>query len=249
MEFLHVTGENLDREHICCALTGADAAGKKAWLADRFADGLVFCKGDARGKCFVEYLPGEKAWAPVEAEGLLWINCLWVSGQLAGQGNAGQLLERCERDALDQGRGGLAILSADKKRPYLADPRFLTHMGFTEADRAGYFRLYWRPLDGAARPPRFRDCARAQRTDCEGLILYYTCQCPFAAKYAPLAERLAAARGVPLRALRLETMEQARAAPSPFTAYGLFWRGGFVTHEIMSEKKLDKLLAELEKED
>jgi hypothetical protein len=27
------------------------------------------------------------------------------------------------------------------------------------------------------------------------------------------------------------------------------WRGGFVTHEIMSEKKLDKLLAELEKED
>ena len=219
MEFLRVTGENLDREHICCALTGADAAGKKAWLADRFADGLVFCKGDARGKCFVEYLPGEKAWAPVEAEGLLWINCLWVSGQLAGQGNAGQLLERCEQDALDQGRGGLAILSADKKRPYLADPRFLTHMGFTEADRAGYFRLYWRPLDGAARPPRFRDCARAQRTDCEGLILYYTCQCPFAAKYAPLAERLAAARGVPLRALRLETMEQAQAAPSPFTAY------------------------------
>ena len=116
MEFLRVTGENLDREHICCALTGADAAGKKAWLADRFADGLVFCKGDARGKCFVEYLPGEKAWAPVEAEGLLWINCLWVSGQLAGQGNAGQLRERCEQDALDQGRGGLTILSADKKR-------------------------------------------------------------------------------------------------------------------------------------
>ncbi len=45
-------------------------------------------------------------------------------------------------------------------------------------------------LDGAARPPRFRDCARAQRTDCEGFILYYTCQCPFAAKYAPLAGRL-----------------------------------------------------------
>ena len=215
MEFLRVTGENLDREHICCALTGADAAGKKAWLADRFADGLVFCKGDARGKCFVEYLPGEKAWAPVEAEGLLWINCLWVSGQLAGQGNAGQLLERCEQDALDQGRGGLTILSADKKRPYLADPRFLTHMGFTEADRAGYFRLYWRPLDGAARPPRFRDCARSQRTDCEGLILYYTCQCPFAAKYAPLAGRLCHPRDY--------VGEKAGQAPGGAGKGGLTW--------------------------
>lgn len=45
-------------------------------------------------------------------------------------------------------------------------------------------------LTGAAQPPRFRDCARAQRTDCEGFILYYTYQCPFAAKYAPLAGRL-----------------------------------------------------------
>ena len=40
------------------------------------------------------------------------------------------------------------------------------------------------------------------------------------------------------------TREQAQNAPVPFTAFSLFYNGGFITHEILSEKKFEKILAE-----
>ena len=253
MEWIELTKENLEREHICCAISsGKDgqAACKKAWLDRRLEEGLVFRKADARGKCIIEYLPGERAWVPVEAADLMWIDCLWVAGQLAGQGQARALLDACIQDGRARGRRGLAILSSDKTRGFLADPAFLRHMGFRQADEADpYFRLYWLPLAEDAQPPRFRPCVGRTEGMGDGFTLLYTHQCPFTAKYVPLLRELAAKGGVPLETALLDTAEKARSAPSPFTAYSLFYRGRFVTHEILSEKKWDKLLGELERED
>ena len=84
MELISVTKDNLEQEHICCAISNnkdCQVLSKKNWLNEQFEDGLVFLKGNVRGKCFIEYMPAEKAWAPVEADGYMYINCLWVSGQ------------------------------------------------------------------------------------------------------------------------------------------------------------------------
>ena len=102
MNITTVTAENLEQEHICCAISNnkdCQVMSKKAWLAERFADGLVFKKGDVRGKCFIEYLPAENAWAPIDAPGFMYIDCLWVSGQYKGQGNSNLLLAECIRDS------------------------------------------------------------------------------------------------------------------------------------------------------
>ena len=45
MEYIRVTKENLEKEHICCAISNnkdIQVSSKKAWLADRFDEGLVF---------------------------------------------------------------------------------------------------------------------------------------------------------------------------------------------------------------
>ena len=60
MEYIRVTKENLEKEHICCAISNnkdIQVSSKKAWLADRFDEGLVFLKSVERGKCFIEYIP------------------------------------------------------------------------------------------------------------------------------------------------------------------------------------------------
>ena len=47
MEYIRVTKENLEKEHICCAISNnkdIQVSSKKAWLADRFDEGLVFLK-------------------------------------------------------------------------------------------------------------------------------------------------------------------------------------------------------------
>ena len=70
---------------------------KKAWLTERLDQGLVFLKGDVRGKCFIEYIPAEYAWAPIEADGYLYIDCLWVSGQFKGHGYSCLLYTSCKK--------------------------------------------------------------------------------------------------------------------------------------------------------
>lgn len=83
MEYIRVTKDNLKKEHICCAISNnkdVQVSSKKAWLADRFDEGLVFLKSVERGKCFIEYIPAENAWIPIEADGYMYIDCLWVSG-------------------------------------------------------------------------------------------------------------------------------------------------------------------------
>ena len=70
MKILTIDENNIDQEHICCAI-GNDkqnqsrAQSKKAWMKERFKDGLVFKRFDQRGKMFIEYMPIEKAWKPI----------------------------------------------------------------------------------------------------------------------------------------------------------------------------------------
>jgi len=105
MEIITLTKDNLESEHICCAISNnndCQVASKKAWLRERLDDGLVFKKCNVRGKCFIEYIPAEKAWVPVDADGYMYIDCLWVSGQFKGQGNSTLLLDECIRDSKEK---------------------------------------------------------------------------------------------------------------------------------------------------
>ena len=248
MEYIRVTKENLEREHICCAISNnkdAQVASKKAWLAERLDEGLVFLKSVERGKCFIEYIPAEYAWNPIDAPGYMYIDCLWVSGALKGHGYSSDLLGACIQDSRDKGKVGLCILSAAKKKPFLADPKYLAHKGFSVCDEADNgVQLWYLPLDGDARPPRFRDCARHPRVEEGGFVLYYTSQCPFNAKYVPIVEQTAKARGVPFRAIRLTSREEAQNAPTPITTYALFRDGQYVTNEQMNEARFLKLLGQ-----
>ena len=131
MNYIRITKENIDKEHICCAMSGRQSVAKKEWLRQRFDDGLVFYRSEERGKCFIEYIPAENAWVPIAADGYLYINCLWVSGSMKGHGYSNDLLEACIRDAKEQGKKGICILCAEgRKREFLADPKFLTYKGF-----------------------------------------------------------------------------------------------------------------------
>ena len=52
MDYIRITKENIDKEHICCAMSGKQCLAKKEWLKQRFDEGLVFCRSVERGKCF-----------------------------------------------------------------------------------------------------------------------------------------------------------------------------------------------------
>ena len=51
MNYIRITKDNIDKEHICCAMSGKQSVAKKEWLRQRFEDGLVFYRSEERGKC------------------------------------------------------------------------------------------------------------------------------------------------------------------------------------------------------
>ena len=216
MNYIRITKDNIDEEHICCAMSGKQSVAKKEWLKQRFDEGLVFYRSEERGKCFIEYIPAENAWVPIEADGYLYINCLWVSGSMKGHGYSNDLLDACIRDAKAQGRKGLCILSSEKrKKEFLADPKYLAYKGFALADTSDCgITLQYLPLAPDAEPPRFRECARH-----------------------PGVAEVARAHNIPLKVIPVTDRESARNVPAPVTTYALFRDGKFVTQSIQSDKK------------
>ena len=247
MEYISVTKENLEKEHICCAISNnrdVQVSSKKAWLAERFEDGLVFLKSVERGKCFIEYIPAENAWNPLDAPGYMYIDCLWVSGALKGHGYSNDLLGACVEDSKKKGKKGLCILSAAKKKPFLADPKYLKYKGFKVCDEADNgIQLWFLPFAEDAAAPRFKECARHPHVDEKGYVLYYTSQCPFNAKYVPIVAETAAAHHIPFRAIHIESREEAQNAPTPITTYALFCDGEYLTNEQMNDARFLKLVS------
>ena len=245
MEYIKVTKANVEKEHICCAISNnkdVQVSSKKSWLADRFDEGLVFLKSVERGKCFIEYIPAEYAWNPIEAPGYMYIDCLWVSGSFKGHGYSSDLLSECIDDSKAKEKRGLCILAAAKKKPFLADPKFLKYKGFTVCDESDNgIQLWYLTFDSKADAPRFKECAKHPHINEMGYVLYYTSQCPFNAKYVPIVEQTAKDNGIPFKAIHIESREEAQNAPTPITNYALFHDGVYVTNEQMNDTKFLKM--------
>ena len=96
-EYINLTLENIDEEHICCAIgdkkhqVGVDS--KKEWIKNKLKDGHIFRKLNARGKIFIEYEPIETAWVPISGKNYEYIYCLWVAGSFKGKGIGKELLK------------------------------------------------------------------------------------------------------------------------------------------------------------
>lgn len=166
-----------------------------------------------------------------------------MAGSLKGHGYSTELLDTCIEDSKNKGRKGLCILCAAKKKPFLADPKFLKNKGFTVSDEADNgIQLWHLPFTENALLPKFKECAKHPHIDEMGYVLYYTSQCPFNAKYVPVIESIAKERSIKFRAIHLQNKEDAQNAPTPITTYALFLDGSYITNEQMNDKRFLKLL-------
>jgi ribosomal protein S18 acetylase RimI-like enzyme len=249
MNIIQITKQNIDEEHICCAIGNdktnkARAESKKTWMKEQFDHGLVFKRLDERGKMFIEYMPVENCWKPVDGKDYMMINCLWVSGKYKKQGIASALLEDCIADAKSKGKAGLCVVTSKKNKPFLTEKKFFQKKGFEVADSAQpYFELMVLKFDEAAPVPKFTEGCKVGKTDVdEGFLFVYSNQCPFMEEYVHLLSAICEERGIKNKITKIRSSEEARQFGSPFGTFGLYYNGEFVNHELMSENKFRKML-------
>ncbi|MDL2253021.1 YoaP domain-containing protein [Ruminococcaceae bacterium OttesenSCG-928-I18] len=248
LEILEVGPQNLDGEHLCCAMgTDKDSKActltKKDWVKSVYPQGYRFWKLPVKGKAFLEAIPAEAAWCPIQAPGWLFLDCFWVSGSGKGRGYGLQLLDHAIQYAQQQGFLGLVALAGDKKRAFLSEGGFYKKAGFVLADTAPpYYELLALPLRDEIPSPSFLPCAKAGTDSSSGFLLYYSCHCPYTSKYVPLLQAEAEALNIPFQAVKLECADDAQNVPNPFPTFALFFNGSFLTNEILSVNKFRKLI-------
>jgi len=244
-EYINLTTENIEGEHLCCAIADkkhqAGVTNKKAWLKERIKEGHVFRKLNSKGKVFIEYASLDKAWVPIIGENYIYIYCLWVSGSFKGNGYGKELLDYCITDAKAQGKSGICIISSKKKKPFLSDKKFLESQGFNTVDEVGEeYILMALSIDGAT--PRFAENVKKQSIEEENLTIYYSCQCPYIRNCVEQVEDYCVNNDIPHTLIGVDTLEKAKLLPCVFNNWAVFYKGKFETVHLLNEGFLKKLL-------
>ena len=94
------------------------------WLKDRYKEGMKIKilntkKDGSQG--MIEYIPGKYCWRPVNADGYMFIHCLFVGFKriFKGKGYASLLIEECLKDAKKESMYGVAVVT--RKGPFMVD--------------------------------------------------------------------------------------------------------------------------------
>lgn len=248
---IQLTSNNINNEHICCAISDKKCAesyqAKKDWLKREFANGYVFRRIDARAKVFIEYGPAEKGWVPIVAPNYLLINCFWVSGQYKNKGYGKKLLQFAIDDAQKNSKKGLVTVVGTNKFHFMSDTKWLLKQGFetVETTNSGFSLLVYKTEINAENPKFNASVITGECPEKNGITVYFSNRCPFSEFHVTnsLVET-AKKRNLPLQIIKLETMEQAQNAPSPATIFSLFYNGKFISTDLSAcmDSRFDKII-------
>ena len=244
-EYINLTPENIEKEHICCAIGDkkhqAGVESKKEWLRAKLNGGLVFRKLNARGKIFIEYEPIETAWVPVLGKNYEYIYCLWVAGSFKGKGIAGELLEYAINDSKDKGMSGICTLASKKKKPFIGEKKFFEHYGFKVVDSIGDYELLALSFDDNPMPT-FSESAREMRIDGNDFTVFYSPACPYVEYEVKELSEYAKENNIAINFIKIDSLEKAKNAPCVFNNWANFYKGEFVSNTILNANSFEKLL-------
>ena len=243
-EYINLDLNNIDEEHICCAIgdpkhqIGVDR--KKEWIKSKLKDGHVFRKLNARGKIFIEYEPIETAWVPIDGKNYEYIYCLWVAGSFKGKGIGQQLLEYAIEDAKKKKMNGVCTLVTKKKKPFIGDKKFFEHFGFKVVDNIDDYELMVLQFNDKD-VPKFRDNARKMKIDSNDFTIYYSNECPYVEYEVEELSEYAKKKNIKLDFIKVNSLEKAKNVPCVFNNWANFYKGEFISNTILNANALEKL--------
>lgn len=244
-EYINLTLENIDEEHICCAIGDPKhqngVNNKKEWIKSKLNEGHVFRKLNARGKIFIEYEPIENAWVPINGENYEYIYCLWVAGSFKGKGIANDLLEYAINDSKEKGMGGVCTISSKRKKPFLGEKKFFEHYGFKVVDEIGDYQLLALQFDESD-TPKFNDNARNMKIDNKEFTIYYSPECPYVEYEVKELSDYAKEKNIRIDFIKIDSLEKAKEAPCIFNNWANFYKGEFISNTILNANSFEKLI-------
>ncbi|MDE9450145.1 hypothetical protein J3R80_06645 [Aliiroseovarius sp. Z3] len=246
-KLIAVTNDTVEKHGFFCKMSARKTTAwkrKRAWLADRFDEGLQLrLLGDGE-RGFVEFIPARHAWRGIEnADDLVAIHCLWVVGKSKGKGHAKQLLNEVETWARDHGYRGVTALT--RSGNWLIDKKILASRGYKSVDQSDpdYDLMLGTFGDGPL--PRIVGGFNQKAAACgSGLTVFHSAQCPYLEDAVNNAKDAAHEAGIPFRAIEVTSAQQLRQqVPNPYGVFSIVYDGREIASNYLLKKQILPLLA------
>ena len=212
---------------------------KLDWIKRRFSEGLkikiLLLKGEKSPIGFIEYIPGENTWRAVDANGYMFIHCMWISpNKYKKKGYGSILIKNCIEDTKKKEKFGVAVVTSEG--PFMTRKDLFLKNEFKSVAKAKpSFELLVRKLkDGPL--PKFRDWEK-QLSKYNGLNIIYSNQCPWVARSITELSEIAKKKGLNLKIIELKDAEQAQNAPSVYATFNLVYNGRLLVDHYISSKR------------
>jgi len=150
-KIIDVTPENAIEQTLFCIkdIRKPEFENKRKWFEKAYKDSLkikILRDQTNRPIAFIEYVPAEYAWRPVDAENYMFIHCMYVySNKDKKKGYGALLVKTCEDEARENNMLGLCTMTS--KGSWVADKRLFEKIGFEEAEKRGRFELLMKKFD------------------------------------------------------------------------------------------------------
>ncbi len=241
IKIIDVNAANVTETGFFCYMSKRKTEGfrkKLEWVKKRFAEGMRIKMLQLPLRGFIEYIPGEYAWRPVNAQGYMFIHCLWVVGQSRGKGLAKLLLHECIKDANKSGMQGVVMVTSD--RDWLVKEKFLSKQGFETVDIAPpTFKLMVKKLGDYPSPSFCGSWDKKISRYKEGITIFRSDQCPYIENYTRGVKEKVKELKIKCNIVEFNHCQDVRnLAPSAYGVFGIISSGNVLTYNDLIKNKM-----------
>jgi len=148
------------------------------------------------------------------AEGYMFIHCMWVAGKSKGKAYGSLLLNEWAKDAKEAGMKGVAMVTSEGN--WLVGKKFLQKNGFESDDQCPPFEPMVKKFNNAPSPSFSGNFEKKLKRSGEGLTIIRSDQCPYIDAGARVAMEAGNELGIRTQVVELKSAEDVRQpSPSP----------------------------------
>jgi N-acetylglutamate synthase-like GNAT family acetyltransferase len=217
------------------------------WFKDYYPKGLrikvlLSEKGGYQG--MLEYIPGKYAHRPVEAEGYLFIHCVFVGfrKEFKGKGYASSLIDECIEEAKNADMFGVAVVT--RNGSFMARKDIFVKKGFQLVDRAEPdFELLALKFNERAANPRFKNMEKQLEKYGKGLFVIRSVQCPYTEKNVNAILKSAEEEfNLKANLIDLKDYKAVQNSPCPFGTFCIIYNGEILSHHPISNTRFVNIM-------
>ena len=224
---------------------------KIAWFNEYYGRGLrikVLITENGEYQGMLEYIPGKYAHRPVNADGYMFIHCIFVGfrQEHKGKGYSKAMLDECINDARANQMKGVAVVT--RKGSFMAGSEIFMKKGFELCDRAiPDFELLALKFDMAYDSPCFKSETLSNLNEYkDGLTIMRSPQCPYTEKNVNAIIEVAEKKyKLKTRLVDMMDYRMVQNSPCAFGTFCIIYKGDVISYHPISNTRFENIMSKL----